>query len=158
MKSSSRALIGFGAGILVLIIIAVVLVLTLGQATAPLLPDNTPQGTVQRFMQVIQEKNYVQAYEYLIIPTTIDGKPIPTQTFDMWVRSTEWAANSTWKASLGKTTVTGTNNASVEIMVEVFRSSGPFENPVRSNTVTFFLQKHNDKWLITSPTDLYWVY
>jgi len=159
VKSSSRTLIGFGIGIAIVIIVAVVLVLTLGQTTVPLLPDNTPQGTVQRYLQAVQEKDLVNAYNYLVIPenTSIDGRPIPEQPFDFWVRSAENAADSTWKATLGKTTVTG-EKASVEVLVEVFRSRGPFENPVRSNITTFFLQKQNGEWLITSPIDLYWIY
>jgi hypothetical protein len=159
VKASSRVLLGFGIAIAVLVITTIILVFSLGQGNAPPLPEDTPQGTVQRYLRAVQEKNYVQAYTYIAPPVaaTDNFKPSPPQAFDFWLQSAKNNANSTWKATLGNTIVTG-NNASVEVIVEVFRPVGPFENPVHSNNITFFMTKEGPGWKITSPTDLYWLY
>jgi hypothetical protein len=159
MKPSSRMLIGFGSAILVLIIVTVVLVLTLGQSGSANLPENTPQGTVQRYLQAVQDKDYAKAYRYLAPQPTPspDGIKPPPQTYEFFVMSAQNANDATWKANLGKVTETG-SNSSVEITVEVFRPQGPFGSPVNTHNVTFFLQKTGSNWLITAPTDLYWIY
>ncbi len=158
MKPSSRMLIGFGSAIAILIIVTVVLVLTLGQGSSVSLPENTPQGTIQRYLQAVQNKDYTTAYNFLAPPTsTPDITRGPVQTFEFYVMSAQNAANNTWKANLGKVTETGTT-ANVEVTVEVFRPEGPFGNPVNTHNVTFFLKKAGTGWLITSPLDLYWLY
>lgn len=65
MKTSSRMLIGFGSAIAVLIIVTVVLVLTLGQGSSATLPGDTPQGTIQRYLLAVQNKDYAEAYNFL---------------------------------------------------------------------------------------------
>jgi hypothetical protein len=160
MKPSSRMLIGFGSTIAVLVIFTIVLVLVLGQSSSPALPESTPQGAVQRYLQAVQDKDYAKAYSYLAPPSTPtpDGiKPYPQQTFEYFVMSAQNTTNVTWKANLGKVTQTGTS-ANVEIAVDVFRPQGPFGSPINSHNVTFFLQKSGANWLITAPTDLYWIY
>ena len=160
MKPSSRMLIGFGSAILVLIILTVVLVLTIGQGSSASLPENTPQGTVQRYLQAVQDKDYTKAYGYLApSPTPApDGVKVPPpETYEFFVMSAQNANSTTWKADLGKVTETG-STASVEVTVEVFRPQGPFGSPVSTHNVTFLLQKSGNNWLITTPTDLYWIY
>jgi hypothetical protein len=159
MKTSSRLLIGFGAAIAVLVIVAVVLVLTLGQASSPALPGNTPQGTVQRYLQAVQNKDYTTAYNMLDPAATTNPKfpDGPQQTFDDYVMSAQGASNNTWKATLGTLSDNGTN-ASVEIEIEVFSPQGPFGNSTYSHNITFVLKKSGDKWIITAPSDLFWLY
>ncbi len=160
MKPSSRILIAFGSAIAVLIIVTVVLVLTLGQGSSVSLPQNSPQGAIQRYLQAVQDKDYAKAYSLLTPPTTPTpdgGKPVPPQDFQYYVMSAQNAANNTWKANLGKVTETG-NTATVDVSVEVFRPSGPFGNQVSTNNVTFFLKQAGNSWLITAPLDLYWLY
>jgi hypothetical protein len=161
MKSSNRVLVGFGIGLVFLVIITIVLVYTLGQNKASLLPENTPEGVVQRYLQAIQNRQYMEAYGYLAsIPTPTPAeipKAPPRPTFEDWVRSVENASNTTWKASLGMTVING-DTATVEVIIEVFSFRGPFENPVRSDNVLFSLQREDDIWLITSPTYVYWLY
>ena len=160
MKSSNRILLGFGIGIAVLVIITIVLVFTLGQKATPLLSEFTPEGTVQRYLQAIQEKEYTKAYSYILpAPTPTDypkGYPLP-QSFEYWMQSAQNAANLSWRATLGQTVVSG-DNATVGVKVEVFRSGGLFDNPIHTNNFTFSLKKVNNTWLITSPTELYWIY
>jgi hypothetical protein len=158
MKSSSRLLIGFAGGIAVLGLITLVLVFTLGQGKSPAVPENPPQGTVQRYLQAVQDKDYATAYNYLTPPlSTPDISKGPPQTFDFYVSSAQGSANNAWKASLGKVSETG-NDASVEVNIEVFTPNGPFGNAIHNNVITFFLKKTGAKWLITAPTDLYFLY
>jgi hypothetical protein len=157
VKTSSRLLMGFGIGILVLVIITVALALSLGQGNAPPLSADTPEGTVQRFLLAIQSKDYRTAYNYLVPPPTPADINSAPRSFDYFSSSAQNASTNTWKANLGKTTLDG-DTASVNITLEIFVSGGPFGNPIRSHEVMFFLKKTDAVWLITSPTDLYWLY
>lgn len=155
MKSSSRFLLGFGITIGILVIVAVALVLSTRGNGVSLLPENTPQGTVQRFLVALQDKDFPKAYSYLSVER--NGVKM---TYDDWLRSKPpifQSPESAWKATLGNTTITG-NSATVEVIVDIFRPSGPFEGPVRSQTIFFQLTKAGDSWFITSPAELYWLY
>jgi hypothetical protein len=156
MKTSSRTLIGFGIGLAVLVIITIILVLTVGQKTAPELSDNTPQGVLQRYLLAVQEKNYPVAYAYLN-PHDFKNPGGPTQTYEDWLQSARNTRNHTWKAYLGQVTVNA-DTASIVLNIDVFRADGPLANPINSNSITFLLDRSSGKWLIISPTDLYWIY
>jgi hypothetical protein len=148
---------GFGLGILVLVIITVVLALTLGQSNAPPLAAGTAEGTVQRFLLAVQSKDYLTAYNYLVPPPTPIDLKSPPRSFDYFSSSAQNMPAHTWKANLGKTTIDG-DSATVNITLEVFTSGGPFGNPIQTHDVVFFLTKTSGQWLITSPTDLFWLY
>jgi hypothetical protein len=158
MKTSSRALIGFGIGIAVLVIVTIVLVLTIGKGNPPLLQEKTPQGVVQRYLLAVQEKDFKTAYNYLVPPNPNDPnyvKGYPFSSYDDWVMSASYSGNSSWKARLGKVTISG-EAATVEVFIDVFRPGGPFGNSINTNNITFVLKTAADSWLITSPTELYW--
>ncbi len=155
MKSSNRWLIAFVAGVAVLVIATVVLVLT-ARPGASLLPENTPEGVVQRFLMAVQDNNYEKAYGYLSLT---DDKGIKI-SYDQWLATKPYpygSSPSSWKATLGKTTITG-ERVNVEVTVDVFRPSGPFGNAVQSQQVLFQLTRSGGSWLITSPPYLYWIY
>ena len=167
MKSSNKMLVGFGIGIGIMLIAAVILVLTVGRSEAQLLPQNSPEGTVQRYLTAIQDKDFKQAYSYIsppVVPTN-DGKiapqppnvPPPPNSYDMWLNSVQNALRNSWKATLEQATING-DSANVQISVEIFSPGAPFSNPIRNQSVTFMLQRIQGAWLITSPTDLYFIY
>ncbi|MFC2020549.1 hypothetical protein ACFLU1_01965 [Chloroflexota bacterium] len=153
MSSSRRWLLGFGLAIGMLVITAVTLVLT---STSPgdelLLPEDTPEGTVQRFLLAIRDGDYLAADNYLSPP--VDEKT----NYDLQ-RLTEIRPDggAGWKATLGKSSVKD-DEATVNVTIDVFRPGGPFENSVRTNQITFFLKKEADSWKITSPLNLWWLY
>ncbi len=153
MRSSRRWLFTFGLAIGVLVIVTVVLVLTTASpAEKFLLPEDTPEGTVQRFLLAIRDEDYLAAESYL--SPTIDDKI----AYDLRRnRVTEPGERSAWKATLGESVVRD-DEASVDVMVDVFRPRGPFENSVRTHQVTFFLKKEGVSWRITSPVNLWWLY
>jgi hypothetical protein len=159
MKTSRRTLIGFGAGIAALVILTIILVLTLGQHKAPLLSEDTPAGAVQRYLLAVQARDYPAAFSYLAPQETalpVNGKT-SFQTYDEWLMSTQNSGKSTWKATLGSVNITG-SSASVEVMIDIFRTEGPLGNPISTNTLIFMLKNSGEKWLILSPADLYWLY
>lgn len=154
MNSSRRWLFGFGLAIGVLAIVTIVLVLTTGSpADKPLLPADTPEGTVQRFILAVKEKDYLAAESYLA-PPALDDKQFPNLRQNQIFGTGEGPG---WKTTLGKSTIRG-DEATVDVTVSVFRPSGPFENSVNTYQVTFFLTKAGGSWKITSPLNLWWLY
>jgi len=155
MKSHNRLLIGFGIAIALLVIVAVALVLSTGQQQPALLPQDTPEGTVQRYLMAIQNKDFNAAYDFLSAADTQDNpKPF---TRDMWISQGRGMQDLSWKANLGKVSVTG-DRAVVEVSIHTFRSGGPFDDNTNSHNVTFYLEKQDGKWLITTPRELYILY
>jgi hypothetical protein len=74
-------LLGFGITIGILVIIAVALVLST-RGSVSLLPADTPQGTVQRFLVALQDKDFQKAYSYLSLD--VKGGKMPYQD---WVNT-----------------------------------------------------------------------
>lgn len=155
MNSSRRWLIVFTIVISVLVTATISLVLLTKGNEVTLLPENTPQGVVQHYLIAIQEKNYQKAYDYL----SLDPSQKIT-TYNDWLQMVgqPYVSNqSAWKATLGKTTPNG-DYATVEVTIDTVRPGGPFDNPVRSQQIIFQLRIVGGKWLITSPTYIYWIY
>jgi hypothetical protein len=154
MTSPNRWLVIFGIVIGILVIVTVSLVLLIKGNEVALLPEDTPEGIVQRYLIAIQEKDYQEAYDYLRF-----NPAEKIQTYDDWLRMVmpQGSNQATWKATLGKTTQNG-NNASVEVIIDTVRPGGPFGNPTSSQQILFQLSKIDGKWLITSPTYIYWIY
>ena len=155
MNSSRRWLFIFATVIGILVITTVSLVLFTKGSEVTLLPEDTPAGTVQRYLIAIQGKNYQKAYSYLSFE--------PSQkiaTYDDWLRmidGPQMPDQSTWKASLGKT-IQNDDSANVEVTIDTFRPGGPFEDPVHSQQILFLLSNKDSRWVITSPTYIYWIY
>ncbi|MBN1374833.1 MAG: hypothetical protein JXA01_01620 [Dehalococcoidia bacterium] len=155
MKTSGRFLIAFGIFIVVLVAVAIVIAIVGGNEAVTMLPEDSPEGTVQRFLMSVQERDYVKAYSYLS-PESGEG-PLK-DPYNNWLGSTRsYRDSSTWKAAILKFTA-GDNSATVEVAVDVFRPGGLFEDPVDTHYVTFLLQVENGRWMIKSPIDLYWLY
>ena len=152
MKTSTRWLLGFGVAIGVLVIVAVVLVLTIPAQEVYLLPEDTPEGTVQRYFLALQDEDYLKAYDYVSFP------PNERYPYEEWrgpfISSGE---KREFKVIMGKSLVKD-NEATVDVVVDVYRPGGPFENPVHTQHITFFLKKEGTSWKITSPWDLWWLF
>ncbi len=155
MRSSRRWLLTFGLaiGILVIAIVALVLI-TASPEDAPLLPEDTPEGTVQRFLLAVRDEDYLVAESYLSPTIDVDDKI----AYDLRRnRAVGPGGGAGWKATLGKSVVRD-DEATVDVMVDVFRPRGPFENSVSTYRITFFLKKEGASWKITSPVNLWWLY
>ncbi len=148
MKSSNRLLIGFAIAVVALVGVAVGLALTLGSGQpGKLLDENTPEGSVQRFLLAVQERDFTEACRYMSI----------TEDCQVWWSRRGFLGERSWKATLGQSRVNG-DEATVEVMFDVFRPGGPFEDPVRTNRATFFLKKVDGMWRIKEPLELWWLY
>ncbi len=153
MNSSRRWLIVFGAVIGILIIATVSLVLTTGERQVTLLPEDTPQGTVQRYLSAVHDRDFAQAYTYLSF-----SPAEKIQSYSDWLRmQPQGASQATWKAALVRTTQSG-ENATVEIAIDILRPGGPLGSFEHYQQIVFQLSKTGDKWLITSPTYVFWIY
>jgi hypothetical protein len=155
MNSSRRWLGIFTAVIGILAIVAVLLVLFTNGRKVTLLDENTPQGTVQRYLIELKDTKYAKAYAYLLFSPSDK-----ISTYNDWLTSnvSPYSYNqTTWKATLGKVTQDG-NNATVDVMVDTFRPGGIFSNSQYSQQIVFILTKTGNSWFITSPTYLYWMF
>ena len=155
MGSSNRFLLIVGVLILVIVAAAVVVALVSSNQPVKMLPGNTPEGTVQRFLTAIKDQDYAAA-EALVAPPPDTDK---YNAFDQWVKSRQSSVstNSSWKAGIVKLTVKG-DTASVAVAVDIFRPGGPFSDPVSTQQFTFSLHRSGDGWLIDQPVDLWWLY
>jgi hypothetical protein len=155
MSSSRRWLIIFTIIISVLVITTVSLAVFTNGNEVVLLPEDTPQGIVQRYLIAVQEKNYQTAYSYLSFD------PLQKiETYDDWLRivtGVQTSNQSEWKAALNKVIQNG-DNATVEVAIDTIRPGEPFGDLTSSQQIIFQLIKIDSMWLITSPTYIYWIY
>ena len=150
MKSSNKWLLGFGTALGILVILAVVLVLTLpGSDEVELLPADTPDGVVQRYMFAIKDSNYEEAYSYLA-PSVNDDDP-RFNTYEEWSGMflyDEWA--DAWRAIIDEPEIRG-ERAIVNVTIEIFNPNGLFNDPVDTRYYPFILEKQEGVWKIISP-------
>ncbi len=157
MKSSKNILLWFGVIIAVIVVLTVALVLINQSREVTFLPENTPEGVVQRFLLAIQDKDFPKAYSYLNIIE--HGTKLSYENWLNYAKPVYATEQSTWRASLISTNITG-NTAVVEINIDIFRpNSQPLDNAVYSQRVLYYLSETtNDRWYITSYPELYWLY
>ncbi len=153
MKTSGRWLLIFGGAIGLLVIIAIVLVLTMtGGKNQTLLPEGTPEGTVQRFFLALKAEDYTGAYGYF--SSDIQNKT----SFDSWGSYYSTGQNRpNWQVTLGKPSV-NSDEATIVVTIDVFRAGGPLENPINTHTNTFHLKKQDSSWKITTLFSLWQLY
>jgi hypothetical protein len=155
MNSSRRWLFVFAIVIVVLILATVLVVLLTNGNEVDLLPEDSPQGVVQRYLIALQDRDYQTAFDYLSFDSSENIK-----SYDDWVgmRGIPGISDGpTWKATLGETIQNG-NNATVQVIIDTIRPGGPFDNPARSREVSFQLKRIDGQWLITSPNYIWWIY
>ena len=154
MNSSRRWLFIFAIVIGVLVIATVSLVLLTKGNKVTLLPEDSPQGTVQRYLIAIQEKDYQRAFSYLSFSPTDK-----ITSFSDWLMMVgpQSSSQSVWRATLG-TVTENENNATVEINIDTLHSGGLFGDSQFSQQINFLLIKKGNSWFITSPTYIYWIY
>ena len=123
--SSYRLPVVFATLIFILIIITIALVLGMGSGKdGPLLAQDTPEGTVQRFLLAIKSEDYAEAYSYISPMVEYPGLVAPgadeTLSYEKWrKRFSRSAEQPGWKVTLGESSITG-SEASVDVIVDVF--------------------------------------
>lgn len=153
MNSSSKWLLIFTGIIGVLAVLAVVLVLFTQGKNVTLLPADTPQGTVQRYLIALENSDYQQAYTYLS-PNMPDGAP-----YSQWLTQNQNApaGQTGWRATLGKVVQNG-SYATVAVAIETSYPGGVMSSSQSDIPVTFDLTETGNSWLITSPSYIFWIY
>ena len=158
MNSSRRWLVIFAVVIGVLVIATVSLVLFTKGNNVTLLPEDTPQGVVQRYLIALQEKDYQLAYSYLSFDSSVKT---PYTSYSDWLISMTAmpaiSSQSVWKATLGQVTLND-DSASVEVTIDTFRMGGLFSDSQYTQLIIFQLSRTEGVWHITSPTYVYWTY
>ncbi|MFA6772004.1 MAG: hypothetical protein WCS74_05090 [Dehalococcoidales bacterium] len=156
MDASRRTLIIFGTILGLLVIAVTALVFLTNIDDIDLMAEDSPEGTVQRYLIAIHENRYQDAFSFL--------KFSPEEEIDSyqdWLnRSVGWPdpnVGRTWKATLGTAEV-NTDKAVVGVIIDTFRPGGLFEDPINRQDILFSLQKDAGKWFITSPVHIYWIY
>ena len=154
MNSSRRWLIIFTIILSILVIATVSLVLFTKGNKVTLLPEDSPQGTVQRYLLAIHDKDYQKAFSYLSFSPTDK-----ITTYNDWILmiGSPQMGQSVWKATLGKITL-NSDTATVEVTVDTIRMGGLFNNSQFSQQIDFLLVKKGNSWFITSPTYINWIY
>lgn len=156
MNSSRRWLFIFAIVISVLVIATVSLVLFTKGRNVALLPEDSPEGTVQRYLIAIQNNDYQKAFSFLSLEAT-SGKISSYNDWILTIGAPLSSGQSVWKATLGKIVQNG-NNSNIEVTIDTFRTGGLFGDSQNSQTINFLLIKTDNSWFITSPTYLYWIY
>lgn len=133
-----------GAVLLIVAGIIVAIVITHNQGTARYDPAS-PQGTVQRYLNLLQNGKTDQAYRLTHI-TDFAGHVMTraefTQQFASWSQTSH-------QVTLDSTTVSG-RDATVTVQISSF-SGGPFGTSTDSTRVSITLSKTGGRWLITGP-------
>ena len=145
---SNRWLIIVGIVVAILIIVSIVVGIYT-QDRLPLLGEDTPEGTVQRYLQALERDDITLAYSYLSASAK-ERKPFVEFSRELSFRSKEIQQR---QITLDKSRVSN-NTAEVQVTISEFRPSGPLTfQPSESSFPSFFsLQKQDGKWFISDAT------
>jgi hypothetical protein len=89
-----------------------------------MLSENSPEGTVQRYLMAIDDGDYLDAFGYL--------SPLPEEklTYENWQTSFNYPSERpAYRVTLENSNTSG-DDATLEVVVEVFRNGSLFDNPV----------------------------
>ena len=151
-STSSRWLAGIALVILALIVVSVVVGLVNRPREATLLPEGTPEGTVQRYLLAVKQEESRRAYEYL-------GPALQErcefQHFRNSTRRLDLDRRVPGRAEDLRVTLEGTQpiNGNVEVRVRItqFHVSAPFEFNEYSDTQLFTLEQLDGTWRFVEP-------
>ena len=150
MSASRRWLAFFGIAIGIVVVVAVS-VAVFNKDNITLLPEDTPQGTVQRYLIAIQSKDYHKAYSYYSHDAAA-SEAAQEIDYNNWLSQmvpSTYINDSGWKAKLGP--VNEINDiATVQVIMDIAMSNGLFGGSSYSQTYSFNLSKVNNSWVITS--------
>lgn len=146
---SSRWLAGVALAILALIVISVAVTLLNRQREADLLAEDTPEGTVQRYLLAIDAGDSQAAYSYL--SSELQG----FCTYQSFRDSVRWTGEGDLSATVEETR-TLDEQAEVRVRITQFHVSSPpfppFGGPQESsNTVWYTLEREGEVWRFTEP-------
>ena len=151
MNLSSRWLVIFAIIIGLITVLAVSLVLFTQGKNVTLLAADTPQGTVQRYLIALKEKDYQTAYNY-VSPGSAGSTGY--NDWEMQIGNPPPSMQIEWQATLEKTSQNG-NYATVDVNIETAYPGSMVKSSQYSQQLNFSLTKTINSWLIISPPYFY---
>lgn len=140
-------LIAIIAGAVLLIVAGIVLAAVLSHTRQTVTyPPNSPAGTVQRYLTLLQNGKTDQAYRLTRIS---DYGPVGTMTRAEFAQQFASWSQTSHQVTLDSTSVSR-QDATVTVQISSF-SGGPFGASSESNRAVFTLVKDIGRWLITGP-------
>lgn len=135
---STRWLLGIAVAVAAIVVVSVVLVLV-RQPGRSLLPENTPEGVVQRYVLAIQRQDFREAYSYL--SDDLQEKC----TYSYFSSSTRYWLSDNQRVELeGTRPLDGDVAVTIRIVQE--DTSPPFGGGGYSYTEEFVLEQQGDSW------------
>ena len=140
---SSRWLAGIALLVVALVVLSVVVALV-NRRGVSLLPEDTPEGVVQRYVLALQEGDGKRAYGYL------SGELQEHCTYQYFWDSTRTLERRDTRISLESTEAL---DGDVEVWVKVTetRLSQPFGMREHSYTMQYVLEREKDAWRFSEP-------
>ena len=139
--ASGRWLAGITAVVGGLVVISLVVALATGSGEAPLLPADTSEGTVQRYIQAFQAADYAAAHA-LLDEDARERCPVE----DLRARP-RFDAQDDIRVRLGATRTTG-DDVEVTVHVTRFSASPPFGVSESTSDYRYLLTETADGWRI----------
>ncbi len=142
---SNRWLIIIGSIVAILIVVSVIVAIST-QNNLPVLSEDTPEGTVQRYLQALEKDDLTLAYRYL------SASARERKTFQEFSRELSFRSREEQQrqVTLDKSRIFN-DTAEVQVTINEFRPSGPltFQPSENSFQSYFSLQKQDGKWFIS---------
>ena len=142
MSQSTRWLVGVAAAIVVAVAISIVAALAGGEER--LYEAETPEGTVQRYLRAVADRDAEAARQYLS-PEMLEDCP------DDFLRGQlRNVGQQDFRASLLQTRQVG-EGTEVRVRISERYGNAPFESDEFSHEEIFLLEQHDGRWLIEEP-------
>ena len=136
-------LLGVVSLLMALVVGAVVAILVTGGGSVDLLPSNSPEGTVQRFLLAMKEERYREAYDHL-------GTDLRDRcSIEDFLRSASFREVRGNRITL-EDTQTLDSTALVKARITVFEPGVPFPSEY-SYDRTYELKLEEGEWRLTQP-------
>ena len=138
--ASGRWLAGITVVVGALVVVSLIVALAAGSGEAPLLAEDTPEGTVQRYIRALQAGEYDDAHALL---SEADGRC----DIDDFKRQRRFDAENDVRVRLGATRPAG---ADVEVTVHVtrFSASPPFGVSESTSDYRYLLTETDAGWRV----------
>ena len=154
MRGSTRLIVYFGTGAILVVVVAIALVFALGKSPA-LLPADTPEGTVQRYLLASQRNDLTGANQYLTPQLQIQNSP-PVKTLPPGapypppyrIGPYDYFGGNAWKATIRDST-TNSFSATVKVAFEISTNGGSFAPATYTNYIEYSLSRQGGAWIIS---------
>ena len=140
-SASARWLAGVGAGVAVIALASIIVAVAGGTGDPPLLPDGTPQGTVQRYILGIDSGDFDTAYA--LLATDVQE----TCSLTDFRSQSRFRQNKDTRVRLEEVIEQG-SGTQVAVRISSFSGRPLFDLSEHSYTVRFFTREGADGWRI----------